>query len=216
MSWFLNDGDQVEPIQEVAQVKGPIAKILQGERTALNLISRLSGIATTTQSIVTQARKNGYKGVIAGTRKTTPGLRLFEKYALLVGGADTHRFSLSTMIMIKDNHIKAIGSIPAAIQKAKAIGGFSVKIEVECQSFEQAKQAIEAGADIIMLDNFPLPELHKTAVELKKINPKILIEASGGITPLNVLDYAKPPIDIISLGYLTHHITPLDFSLKLI
>lgn len=217
IEWHMNEGDVIEPVIKVATISGLVRNILIGERTALNILSRTSGIATQASDIIKLAQSNNYSGKIAGTRKTTPGLRLVEKYALLVGGADTHRMDLSSMIMLKDNHISALGSISEAVAKARSLGNFSLKIEVECQNFKEAEEAIQAKADIIMLDNFSPKDLKETAKTLKQKyqTNNFLIEASGGITKNNISNYFSNDVDIISLGSLTQDIRPVDFSLKI-
>jgi len=216
--WNLKEGEYIDVTKgkvEVATVIGPARKILLGERTALNLVARCSGIATMARRALDICRNNGWTGVVAGTRKTTPGFRLFEKYSLLVGGVDPHRHDLSSMIMLKDNHISISGSIEKAILKARSVGGFSLKIEVETSTEEQAEEAIKAGADIVMLDNMT-PELAKqTSRNLKEKYPHILIEVSGGIN-LETLDkYFSPDIDIISTSILIQSVKHIDFSLKI-
>ncbi|KAM3570565.1 hypothetical protein VYU27_007375 [Nannochloropsis oceanica] len=198
----------------VATISGKARHILLGERTALNILTRASGIATLTRESVEVGRKAGWHGAVAGTRKTTPGFRLVEKYALLVGGAATHRHDLSQMVMLKDNHVWSTGSITKAVKSARSVGGFSIKIEVECQSLPQALEAGTAGADIIMLDNFVPAQLKETAAEVKKAFPHVTIEASGGITSETLHLFFSPHVDVISRGNLTQGYPALDFSLK--
>jgi nicotinate-nucleotide pyrophosphorylase (carboxylating) len=177
----------------VATITGPGRNILLGERVALNTLSRCSGIATASDAMVTLLRSAGYKGIIAGTRKTTPGFRLVEKYGMLVGGADAHRYDLSAMTMLKDNHIWATGSITTAVKKAKEVGGFAVKVEVECQSEGEADEAIAAGADVVMLDNFTGDGLRVAAASIKERwrgKREVLLECSGGLTESNVARFA--------------------------
>ncbi|CAG8594298.1 11308_t:CDS:2, partial [Dentiscutata heterogama] len=180
--WFLKEGDYFEPIKEIAKVQGKACNILRGERIALNIIARYL------------KREHNFKGVIAGTRKTTPGFRLVEKYGMLVGGADTHRMNLSSMVMLKDNHIWSQGSITKAIERARNVGGFSLKIEVECRTEAEADEAIRAGADVIMLDNFKGENLRTCAKSLKQkwTNKKFLLESSGGITDENITEFFCP------------------------
>lgn len=200
----------------VATVKGPVHKLLQGERTALNTLSRCSGVASASHQAVQLARSLKWKGHVAGTRKTTPGFRIVEKYGLLVGGAATHRLDLSQMCMLKDNHIwSASGSITKAVELARRAAGFSQKIEVECQNLEQAREAAKAGADIVMLDNFQPDQLKQDAATLKHEFPHVLIEASGGITTETMKDYLSEHVDIISQGKLTQGYPCVDFSLKI-
>ncbi|KAG7398924.1 hypothetical protein PHYBOEH_010142 [Phytophthora boehmeriae] len=221
VEWLLQEGDEVK-VHEAPNGKVPVAKVtgscrqlLLGERTALNVLTRASGIATQARRSVDEARALGWKGHVAGTRKTTPGFRLVEKYALLVAGASTHRHDLSQMVMLKDNHVWAAGSITKAVHKAKQAAGFSMKIEVECRRLEEAQEAAIAGADIVMLDNFEPEQLKATAAELKSQFPHVLIEASGGITPETLGQYVSPHVDIVSQGKLTQGYPCLDFSLKI-
>ena len=201
----------------LAQVSGPIHQILRGERTALNTMARCSAVATishlTRSKVIDQFPE--WKGTVAGTRKTTPGsFRLVEKYGLLVGGVDTHRMNMSQMTMLKDNHIWSVGSIPRAVSLARTACGFTQKIEVECQSLSDALEACQAGADVVMLDNYTPEALKEDAKEIKKQYPHILIEASGGITIENICDYVSEFVDVISSGSLTQGYGCVDFSLK--
>jgi len=218
VEWKIKEGTFIQTEKgkrvETAIVKGEARKILVGERTALNILARASGIATQARYLRQLADKANFKGVIAGTRKTTPGFRVVEKYALLVGGCDTHRHDLSSMIMLKDNHIWSCGSITNAVKKAKSVGGFSLKIEVECGTLLEAKEAIEAGADIVMLDNLQPKELKKMAHTLKVAHPNVIVEASGGVTRENIEGYFSEWIDVISMGSLTQGVPHVDFSLK--
>lgn len=186
----------------VATVAGPARLILLGERVALNTLSRCSGIATASADLVALARSAGYTGAIAGTRKTTPGFRLVEKYGMLVGGADAHRYDLSAMVMLKDNHVWSTGSITNAVKAAKKVGGFSIKVEVECQSEAEADEAIAAGADVVMLDNFTGDGLKIAAANIKQrwaVNGRnVLVECSGGLTKDNIAQFVCNDIDIIS------------------
>lgn len=204
----------------VATVKGPANKILLAERTALNLLSRSSGIATQSYKTKQLADKVGYTGLIAGTRKTTPGLRHLEKYSMLVGGVDTHRYDLSSMVMLKDNHIVSTGSITKAVASARSVCGFAVKIEVEVSNEADAQEAIDAGADVIMLDNFKGPELQIAAQSLKKTyqgqNKSFLLECSGGLTLDNLGSYLCNDIDIYSTSSIHQGCGIIDFSLKII
>lgn len=209
----VNNSDQTKVL--FATVKGPANALLRAERTALNIISRCSGVATASANAVDEARKVGWAGQVAGTRKTTPGFRIVEKYGLLVGGASTHRLDLSQMVMLKDNHIWSAGSITKAVKLAKKAAGFSQKIEVECQSLEDAVEAATAGADIVMLDNFESCKLKSDAKTLKGQFPHILIEASGGITTETMSSFLSEDVDIISQGRLTHGYSCIDFSLKI-
>ncbi|KAG0671587.1 nicotinate-nucleotide diphosphorylase (carboxylating) [Pichia californica] len=224
VEWLFKEGEFLELNTDkdnskviIAKLTGPSKNILQSERVSLNLLSRLSGIATRTFEIIKLSKEANFKGIIAGTRKTTPGLRIMEKYAMLIGGADMHRFDLSSMIMLKDNHIWSTGSITNAIVNAKKVGGFSIKIEIEVQSYEEAIEAINAGGDIIMLDNFNGNKLQNVAKTLKQEfkDKKFLLECSGGLTKENLKEYLCNDIDIYSTSYI-HQGTPIiDFSLKI-
>ena len=164
-------------------------------------------------------RKAGYRNTLAGTRKTTPGFRLVEKYGMLVGGCDPHRHDLSAMTMLKDNHIWSTGSITRAVAAAKAAGGFSVKVEVECQSIAEADEAIEAGADVVMLDNFDADTVQAAANHLKnswKDRRNFLVEVSGGLTEKNMQAFAGPDVDIISTSSIHQGVPHVDFSLKIV
>lgn len=160
-------------------------------------------------------KEAGFNGRIAGTRKTTPGFRLVEKYALIVGGCDPHRYDLSSMIMLKDNHVDIAGSITAAIRLVWPLKSFSQKIEVECRSLEDAMEALQAGADVAMLDNAGPEKAGQWALEIKKLYPHAIVEVSGGINESNVLQYNQPGIDVISMGSLTQDQQHIDFSLKI-
>ncbi|KAF2121990.1 Quinolinate phosphoribosyl transferase [Lophiotrema nucula] len=185
--------------------KSPVRKLLLGERVALNTLARCSGVATKSARLLKLLRDAGYKNTLAGTRKTTPGFRLVEKYGMLVGGVDQHRVDLSSMTMLKDNHIVAAGSITNAVRAAKSAGGFAIKVEVECQSFEEADEAIAAGADIVMLDNFSPDGVKVAAKDLKEKwgratgdRKPFLVEVSGGLTEENVEPYVCEDVDIVS------------------
>ncbi|XP_020795508.2 nicotinate-nucleotide pyrophosphorylase [carboxylating] isoform X2 [Boleophthalmus pectinirostris] len=218
VQWRYQDGEQIgaDAVTLTAIVKGPANCLLLGERPALNCLARASGIATRCSELRALAAAVGWGGEVAGTRKTTPGFRLVEKYAMLVGGASTHRHDLSGMVMLKDNHVWASGSITEAVRAARAVCGFSSKVEVECRSVEEGSEAAAAGADIVMLDNFQPQELHTAAQRLKKDFPSVLIEASGGVSPETLQQMCSPHIDIISLGCITQGCPVVDFSLKLI
>mmetsp|Transcript_14679 Transcript_14679/g.39297 ORF Transcript_14679/g.39297 Transcript_14679/m.39297 type:complete len:315 (-) Transcript_14679:631-1575(-) len=198
----------------VARVAGPARNILLAERVALNTLARCSGIATRSRALRELADKHQWHGRVAATRKTTPGFRLVEKYGVLAGGCDSHRMDLSSMVMLKDNHVWSTGSIPAAVVSARAACGFSIKIEVECNSLEEARDAAGAGADVIMLDNM-LPEpLIAAASDLKQDFPHVLIEASGGLTEQTLALYFSEHVDILSLSIMQNY-KCLDFSLKI-
>ena len=218
--WLKAEGDVVTEEEAgskvvVANVEGPARSLLQCERTALNVLARASGVATAARKVSERVAAKGWAGKVCGTRKTTPGFGLVEKYALLVGGAGTHRMDLSAMVMLKDNHIWAVGSITTAVRKARSAGGFSTKIEVECRDLAEAKEAAAAGADICMLDNFTPEEIHRDAALLKELYPHVVVEASGGITLDKIEGYLSPAVDVISQGSLTQGYTVVDFSMKL-
>ncbi|XP_015231308.1 PREDICTED: nicotinate-nucleotide pyrophosphorylase [carboxylating] [Cyprinodon variegatus] len=216
VDWIYQEGEQIGPdaVTLTAVVRGPARCLLLGERPALNCLSRASGIATRCSQLRSTAKSAGWHGEVAGTRKTTPGFRLVEKYAMLVGGVSMHRQDLSGMVMLKDNHIWASGSITEAVKVARSVCGFSSKIEVECGSITEGREAAEAGADIVMLDNFQPQEVHVAARELKKDFPALQIEASGGVTQENLALYFSSHVDIISLGCITQGCPVADFSLK--
>jgi nicotinate-nucleotide pyrophosphorylase (carboxylating) len=203
------DGDEIKKGQIVAEIEGKTAAILKGERIALNLLQHLSGIATKTNKYCKKIED--FPCRIADTRKTTPGLRLLEKYAIRVGGGSNHRVSLSDGVLIKDNHILAAGGIKKAVELARKQIPHTIKIEVETETIEEVKEAVEAGADIIMLDNMDIPKM-KEAVKL--INKRALVEASGNVNIDNVYEIALTGVDIISVGKLTHSVKAIDISLK--
>lgn len=207
---LLDDGARLARGDEVLKVRGEARSILMAERVALNFVQRLSGIATATARAVEAAR--GTKAKIVDTRKTTPGLRVLEKYAVRVGGGRNHRFGLDDAVMIKENHIAAAGGIGAAVRSARAKIGHMHKIEVEVERLDQVDEALEAGADVILLDNMD-PETMRRAVE--KVAGRALVEASGGIRPEDVGKVAQAGVDVISLGWLTHSAPALDLSLEL-
>lgn len=204
------DGETLEFGDVIAKIEGDAQTILSGERLALNLLQRLSGIATKTKEFADCIK--GYSAKIADTRKTTPGLRLLEKYAVTVGGGRNHRFGLYDAVMIKDNHIKVAGGILEAINKVRQSIPHTVKIEVEVESLEQVELALIGKADIIMLDNMST-ELMLQAVEM--IKGQALVEASGGVNLLTIENIAKTGVDIISVGAITHSVMALDISLDI-
>ncbi|MCW4004262.1 MAG: carboxylating nicotinate-nucleotide diphosphorylase [Candidatus Bathyarchaeota archaeon] len=211
------DGDKIKNKQALMELSGDAQTILSVERTLLNLLSRMSGIATKTRQLAEKLQKANAKAKIAATRKSAPGLLYFDKKAVVVGGGDPHRLHLDDMILIKDNHLAIIGNAEEAVKKAKAEASFTKKIEVEVTTVEDALKAAKAGADIVMLDNFS-PAKAKSAVEmLRKAGfGNVLLEVSGGITSENLLDYAKAQIDVISMGELTHSVKALDISLEIL
>ncbi|AWR96389.1 carboxylating nicotinate-nucleotide diphosphorylase [Acidianus sulfidivorans JP7] len=204
------DGNEVQKGDNLIIFEGKADVALSVERLVLNLLGKLSGIATATNKMVKIAKEVNPSVKIAGTRKTTPGLRPFEKYAIEVGGGDPHRYNLSSMILIKDNHLTIIGNLEKAVKMAKQISSFTQKIEIEVSNYEDAIRAYKAGVDAILLDNMSPKEIYPIVNELKG---KVILEASGKITPENVKDYAKTNVDIISSGYITHSSKSLDFSM---
>ncbi|WP_058485647.1 carboxylating nicotinate-nucleotide diphosphorylase [Defluviitalea phaphyphila] len=208
---YKKDGSFVKKGEIIACIEGKTASILKCERTALNLLQRLSGIATMTRNLVKEVEDTKVR--IVDTRKTIPGLRVLEKYAVTMGGGYNHRFNLSDGVLIKDNHIFAVGGIKEAINKIRNKIPHTMKIEIEVENLEQLKEALDAKADIIMLDNMSL-DMMREAVKIN--NGRALLEASGNITVENVRDIAKTGVDIISCGALTHSVKALDISLKFI
>ena len=214
---LVSDGEKIKQKQTLIKISGNARIILSAERTLLNILSRMSGIATTTKMLTEKLQKAGLKTKIACTRKTAPGLSYFDKKAVLIGGGDTHRLHLDDMILIKDNHVVVAGSIKKAVEKAKKQASMSKKVEAEVARVEDALVAAEAGADIIMLDNFSPDQIEK-AVQLlkkKKLYGKVLLEASGGITAKNLVKFASTGVHVVSLGELTHSTRALDVSLEI-
>jgi len=207
---FFNDGEEVKNGNIIAEVKAPLWILLGGERTALNFLQRLSGIATLTRQIVQKAE--GYPTRILDTRKTTPGWRVLEKEAVRVGGGFNHRWGLSDGLLIKDNHIRAVGGITKALEKARLKIPPTMKIEVEVNSLEEVEEALKAKADIIMLDNMSLDDM-RLAVD--QIGGLATVEASGGITLETVESVAKTGVDFISMGTLTNSFRAVDISMEL-
>ncbi len=207
---FFHDGDAVKKGDVLARVSGKMRTLLKGERTALNLLQHMSGIATATSGAVKLVE--GTRASIADTRKTLPGLRPLQKYAVTVGGGKNHRYNLSDAAMLKDNHIDACGGIENAVGALKGKLGHMVKTEVEVRSLGELEEALAAGADVIMLDNMS-PELMKQAVEIT--GGRALLEASGGITEETLRQVAQSGVDIISIGALTHSVKAFDISMKI-
>lgn len=205
----IEDGHRVKSGDVIAQIKGNTRALLKGERTALNLLQRLSGIATKTRELCEKIKDTNSK--VVDTRKTTLGLRALEKYAVRVGGGNNHRFSLSDGVMIKDNHIKAAGGIKEAVKKIRKKIPHTIKIEVETETLEQVEEALEAGADIIMLDNMGVDKVRKA---VKIINGSAISEASGNVNLDSIVEIAKTGVDIISVGSLTHSVSAFDISMK--
>jgi nicotinate-nucleotide pyrophosphorylase (carboxylating) len=210
------DGEKIKNKQVLLQISGDAQTILSAERTLLNLLSRMSGIATQTRALTEKLQKAGVKAKIAATRKSALGLLYFDKKAVLIGGGDPHRLHLDDMLLIKDNHIAIVGSPEVAVKKAKANISFTKKIEVEVTKKEDALKAAAAGADIIMLDNFSPKQAEEAGEALREAGfGNVLLEVSGGITSENLLEYAKAQVDVISMGELTHSVKALDISLEI-
>ncbi len=209
VEFSVKDGDKVSKFQHIGRVTGDIRVILQGERTALNYLQRMSGIASYTAETVKLLQ--GGKTKLLATRKTTPNMRIFEKYAVKTGGGNNHRYNLSDGILLKDNHIGAAGGITQAVNAAKSYASFVRKIEVEVETLEQCREALAAGADIIMLDNMSVEDMKK-AVEM--IDGRALTECSGNVTRENIKNILSTGVDFVSSGALTHSAPILDLSLK--
>ena len=207
--FYAKDGDRVEKGQKLATVRGDMRAILTGERTALNFLQRMSGIATYTAKMAALLEGSGLK--LVDTRKTTPNMRLFEKYAVRVGGGGNHRYNLSDAVLLKDNHIGAAGGVAEAVRRAKAYAPFTAKIEVEAENIAMALEAVEAGADIVMLDNMSHDDM-KAAVQA--IGGRALVGISGNVTAENAARLKDIGADIVSCGALTHSAPILDVSLK--
>ncbi len=207
---FFRDGDRVTKGDIIAEISGRTMSILSGERVSLNILQRLSGVATLTHSYVEIIR--GTKARIVDTRKTTPGLRLMEKYAVRIGGGSNHRFGLFDGILVKDNHIRAVGSIKDALAMAKR-GHHLLRTEVEVETLDELREAIEGSADVVMLDNMPV-QLMKEAVKIA--GGKVLLEASGNVSIKTVRSIAETGVDFISVGALTHSAPASDISLKIV
>jgi len=207
---FANDGEMVNNEDMLLEVSGPVIDLLKGERVALNLIQRLCGIATLTASFVDAVKS--YRATIVDTRKTTPGLRILEKYAVRVGGGRNHRFNLADGVLIKDNHIAACGSIRTAVELVRDQVPHMMKIEVEAESLEQVRECLECQVDVIMLDNMSVAMMRKA---VKLVNGKAVIEASGGVSLKNVKKIAATGVDLISVGRLTHSAPACDISMRL-
>jgi nicotinate-nucleotide pyrophosphorylase (carboxylating) len=211
------DGEKIRNKQVLMEISGDARAILSAERTLLNLLSRMSGIATATAGLTEKLRKANSIAKIAATRKSAPGLLYFDKKAVLIGGGDPHRLHLDDMVLIKDNHIAIVGSAEEAVKKAKAKTSFSKKIEVEVTKTSDVLKVARAGADVIMLDNFSVEQVKEAVGLLEEggFMGKVLVEVSGGITEKNIMDYAKTKIDVISVGELTHSVKALDISLEI-
>jgi nicotinate-nucleotide pyrophosphorylase (carboxylating) len=207
------DGDPVQPDAVVATVRGPAAALLAGERTALNFLQRLSGIATVTQAYV--AATEGAKLRVTDTRKTTPGLRALEKYAVRVGGGANHRSDLSSGILIKDNHVALTGSVREAVRRARAHAPHTLRVVVEVDTMAQLDEAIEAGAEGILLDNFQVRDMADAVKRVRERRPQTVIEVSGGVTLDRIRDISKAGVDVISVGALTHSARAINYSFEM-
>ena len=210
---FVSDGDEVEAGKVIARTSGFADVLLAGERVALNLLQRLSGIATLTRQFVRAVEGTGAE--IVDTRKTTPGLRMLEKYAVQAGGARNHRFGLDDGVLIKDNHIALAGGVGAAVDRAKRAVGHLHKIEVEVSTERDLREAVSAGADILLLDNLAPAETQRMVELARSLSPSVLLESSGGIALENVRAYAEAGVNLISVGALTHSARAMDISFKL-
>jgi len=210
---LVNDGDFVKEKTIVAEIKGPIRSILMGERLALNFICKMSGIASETRKLLDKCRNINPRVTVAATRKTTPGFRKYEKKAVMLGGGESHRYGLYDAVVIKDNHIKCVGSIEDAIRRIKQ-KVYDKIIEVEVENEKDAIIAAEMKVDVVMLDNCIPEDAKVLADKIREINANVIIEISGGVAPDNIVEYASFA-DRISLGYLTHSIKSKDFSLEL-
>jgi len=213
----VNDGEKIKAKQTLIKIFGETREILSVERTLLNILSRMSGIATTTKKLIEKLQNAGLKTKVACTRKTAPGLLYFDKKAVLVGGGDTHRLHLDDMLLIKDNHVAVANSIENAVKKVRKEASFSKKIEVEAAKVDDVLAAAKAGADIIMLDNFSPKQIEKAVKALKKAGflGKVLLEASGGITAESIIAFASTGVDIVSLGEITDSPKALDICLEI-
>ncbi len=214
---LIQDGSKVKSGEALLVVSGAAQALLAGERVALNIVGRMSGIATMTADIIEKTSKINPSVRIAATRKTMPGLRFLDKKAVVHGGGDPHRFGLDDCVLIKDNHLELVPSITEAVRMARERVSFTKRIEVEVRSYEEVEEAAKAGVDIIMLDNMPPIKIKECIqyLEDKNLREGIIVEASGGITMDNVTDYAASGVDIISMGVLTHSVKSLDIKLEI-
>lgn len=214
----VRSGEEFRKGDALVEVRGNMRKLLQVERLVLNLLSHTCGVATATRRAVETARRVNPRVRVAATRKTLPGLRYFEKRAVEAGGGDTHRLSLSDMVLIKDNHLRYFGSVRAAVEEARRRASFAVKIEVEVQSPEEAVEAARAGADIVMLDNFSVDQVRAAIDALARagLRDRVLVEVSGGVTLENLEEFARAGPDIVSMGWLTHSAKAIDLSLEVV
>ncbi len=214
---LVRDGDEVNAGEILIEIKGPAKSLLAGERTALNILGRMAGIATAVAEMVAIVSEVSPNTRVASMRKTMPGLREFDKKAVVLGGGDTHRFRLDDCVLIKDNHLTLMPSVAEAVKRARNRVSFTKLIEVEVETFEAAVEAAEAGADIIMFDNMSPAEIRSSLSNLaeRSLKDGRLYEASGGINPKNIAEYAASGVDIISMGYFTHSVRSLDVKLKI-
>ena len=213
---LVSDGSKVKGKTTVLKIVGDARTLLSIERTLLNLLMRMSGIATATSQLIEKIRRAGYKTRIACTRKVAPGLLYFDKKAVMLDGGDTHRLHLDDLIVVKDNHLVIVGGVGEAVKRVRATVSFSKKIEIEVSTEKDALEAAKAGADIIMLDNFSPQQIKSTMVLLDRegLRGKVLIEASGGIDERDILEFAATGVDILSLGEITDSVKTLDMSLE--
>jgi nicotinate-nucleotide pyrophosphorylase (carboxylating) len=209
----VSDGDPTQPGTVVASVRGPAAALLAGERAALNFLAHMSGIATLTQAFVAAAE--GAKVRITDTRKTTPGLRALEKYAVRTGGGANHRSDLSSGVLIKDNHIALVGSVKEAVRRARDNAPHGLRIAVEVDDLQQLDEALEAGAEGILLDNFQTRDMTDAVKRVRERAPKTVIEASGGVTLDRMREIGKTGVDVVSIGAITHSARAIDFSCEI-
>jgi len=215
---LMPDGSGVEKGTTIMRIVGDARTLLSTERTILNLLTRMSGIATKTRRVIEKVRDAGYQTRIASTRKVAPGLLYFDKKAVMLAGGDTHRLHLDDLVLIKDNHLAITRGVAEAVKRARNNVSFSKKIEVEVSSQKEASEAVEAGADIVMLDNFSPQKIRDaiSSLEEKGLRDQVLIEASGGINEGNVIEYAATGADILSLGEITDSVKALDISLDVV
>jgi nicotinate-nucleotide pyrophosphorylase (carboxylating) len=207
------DGDPVAKGTLVANVRGPAQALLAGERTALNFLQHLSGVATLTQAFV--AASEGAKVRVADTRKTTPGSRALQKYAVRTGGGANHRADLGSGVLIKDNHVALVGSVREAVRRARASAPHVLRVAVEVDDLGQLDEALEAGAEVILLDNFQIREMSEAVKRIRERAPRTVIEASGGVSLDRIRDISKTGVDVISIGALTHSARAIDFSCEI-
>ncbi len=215
---MVNEGEPIQKGTTIMEIKGSVNSILEIERVTLNILARMSGIATETKKLSEKAKTINKDIRIAATRKTVPGMRIFDKQAVELGGGDTHRLRLDDLILIKDNHLEIIQSIPKAVEIIRKKVSFTKKIEVEISRLDQIEEVIQSGADIVMLDNFSPKDAEKASeiIRNKKNKEQLIIEASGDISIENIEQYAKSGVDIISLGRITHSVKNIDMSLEII